>query len=334
MGPKENIPVLVTGGGGFVGSAIIKRLLKEGFVVSSLSRRDYPDLREMGVKCWKGDLSDSEIVCRAVEKQKIVIHTAAKATLWGLREEFLSSNVTGTQNILSACRANGVDKLIYTSSASVVISGKNIENGNETLPYTENKKSLYAHTKAQAERMVLEANNHSLKTVALRPHIVLGPGDKQILPKLINKAREGKLRIIGTGSNKIDIVYIENLVEAHLQAIKMIDKNPACHGRAFFITNGDPVNLWDFVNQLLVNMGENKIEKRIPANMAACLADLLYPYYLLAAGKEPLLTPILVKELSKSHWFDITAAQQELNYQPRFNSKETLEILSLAYRNE
>ncbi len=241
--PSNSIRVLVTGGGGFVGSALVRRLVQEKHAVSSFSRQEYPWMQALGVQQFQGDLADFEALQKAVNQQDVILHTAAKAGFWGSDQSYFNTNVLGTENLIKASQEAGVNKLIYTSSASVVFGGSGIENGSVDLPYPDHPLNAYTKTKALAEKLVLDANAANLKTLSLRPHIVLGPGDQHILPRLLERAKSGQLRQIGSGKNQVDIVYIDNLVDAHLLAIDAIDNNPQCLGKSYFITNGEPVVL-------------------------------------------------------------------------------------------
>jgi len=329
MGTNENsIKVLVTGGGGFLGLALVRKLVASGFDVSSFSRQNYPELQALGVRVFRGDLANPKAVQAAIKDQEIVFHTAAKAGFWGSYKDYYQSNVYGTQNVLDACKQYKVKNLIYTSSASVVFAGQSIENGNTNVPYPRNQLSHYTKTKAIAEQIILEANSKQLRTICLRPHIVWGPGDHHIIPRLLKRAKAGRLRIIGKGNNRIDTIFIDNLVDAHIKACDCLESNPKCRGKTYFVSNDDPVIAWEFINQILEKAGIAKIHKMIPKGLALIMASLLSAYHkTFIPGKEPLLTPFLIKELSQSHWFDISDAKRDLGYSPQVSNEEGLERL-------
>lgn len=311
---------LVTGGGGFIGAALLKQLLKKGYETASFSRGNYPELTQLGIEMVRGDLTNPEAVTRACAARDIVFHVAAKAGVWGAYQEYYRTNVQGTQNVVNACLARGVKYLIFTSSASVVFDGKNIEGANETLPYPARPMSPYTATKALAEQYVLNANSPALKTLSLRPHLVWGPGDNHIIPGVIERARSGKLRRIGEGRNLIDTIYIDNCVSAHLCAADAIQQNPEAAGKSFFITNGEPLPVWDFINDILKSASIAPVENSVSfktALMAATILELFYKTF--AIKKEPRLTRFLVHELCTSHWFDISAASTQLGYVPKIS---------------
>jgi nucleoside-diphosphate-sugar epimerase len=308
---------LVTGGGGFIGSALVRELVSQGFSVTTFSRGYYPAPDNIGVVRKRGDLTDIEAVLDACDGMDIVFHVAAKAGMWGSYKDYYATNVLGTENIVSACREKKIKWLIYTSSASVVFYGSDIEGSDESLPYPDRPLSHYTATKALAEKYVLNADSDTLKTISLRPHIVLGPGDNHLVPEIIAQASVGKLRRIGNGKNRTDISSIENVIAAHLCAAQAIIKNPEASGKAYFISDGEPVILWDQINIILKDAGLKPVTKSMPEKTAyifAALSEFLYKIFRIK--KEPRLTRFLVRELSRSHWFDISAARKMLNYEP------------------
>lgn len=317
------LTVLVTGGGGFLGRAIIDQLLLQGCRVRSFSRGDYPELRKLGVSLLRGDLADEAAVAAACDGCDIVFHNAAKAGIWGDYEGYYRPNVVGTESVLAACRKKGVRRLVFTSSASVVFSGGNIAGGNESLPYPERPRSPYTATKAIAERMILAADSSEIKTLSLRPHLIWGPRDNHIIPRIIAQGRSGKLRRVGEGKNMVDTTYIDNCAAAHLCAAVALNENPAASGRAYFISNGEPINLWDLVNRILRIAGVPPVKGAISSGTAHVLGGVLESVYKgLKLLGEPRMTRFVAEELSTSHWFDITAAKAELGYVPAISMEE------------
>jgi nucleoside-diphosphate-sugar epimerase len=308
---------LVTGGGGFIGSAIVRELIKKGYNVTSFSRGDYPELTETGVIVKRGDICDRKAVLDACEGIDIVFHVAAKAGVWGSYKDYYNINVSGTENIIDACREKKIKWLIYTSSASVVFDRTDIKGSDESLPYPRRPLSNYTATKALAEQSVLKADSSKLKTIVLRPHLVFGHGDNHLVPGIIAQARAGKLRQIGEGKNIVDISHIDNVIAAHLCAAIAIQNDPEVSGKVFFVTDGEPVNLWDYINMILQNAGIDPLKKSVTEKTALVISFLSeLTYHILGIKKEPRLTRFLVHELSRSHWFDITAACKLLGYNP------------------
>ena len=320
---------LVTGGGGFLGGAIVGRLLESGVGVRSFSRGSYPALAIAGVDVRRGDLADYPAVWEACDGCDTVFHVAAKAGIWGRGDDFYRANVTGTRNVLEACRARGVARLVYTSSPSVVFRGRNMEGVDESVPYALHYEAAYPRTKALAERMVLRANGRALSTVSLRPHNIWGPGDPHIVPRIVGRARAGQLFQVGRGRNVVDTVYVDNAAEAHLQAAARLAPGSTVAGRSYFLSQGDPRPLWDFINGILAAASLPPVDKRIPASLAYCLGavfELAHSAFLPLS--EPRMTRFLAKELATSHWFDIGAAKRDFGYNPRVSTEEGLERLA------
>ncbi len=317
--------VLITGGGGFIGLDLVKALLKREVQVKSLSRNPQPILEELGVQHLVADLRNREAVFEACEGVDAVFHIAAKVGLWGSYRDFYTINVEGTQNIVNACRIQGVKYLIYTSSASVVFDGQSIEGGQETLPYPKRPLSHYTATKAMAEQCIIEANSATLKTLSLRPHIVWGPGDTQIIPEIISRAAKGVLRQIGPNVHRIDTTFVKNYTIAQLAALKQLRRAKINGGEAYFISDGKPILVWDFVNAILQAYNIAPLEKKISKRTAMFSARLLEAVHkFLPARHEPRLTVFTVHELCSSHWFNISKARQELLYQPQIGFKQGL----------
>ena len=320
--------VLVTGGGGFLGRYIVKRLLDRAYEVSLLGRTGHGDLEAAGVCCIGGDITDYETVEKAIEGVDVVFHVAAKAGIWGNWEDFYQVNVVGTQNVIKACLDNGVSRLIYTSTPSVVFNGTSFEGADESLPYGKNWLCHYAHTKSLAEQEVLKANDdETLKTVALRPHLIWGQGDPHIVPRILDRAGKGRLRIIGDGTNLVDITHVENAAEAHLNALDALNEGRAS-GRAYFISQGEPVNLWNWINDLLKAMDMPQIRKRISFKMAYRMGSVLEGIWsIFPLSGEPPMTRFVATEMAKSHYFNIEAARRDLNYKPLLDTENGLDAL-------
>jgi nucleoside-diphosphate-sugar epimerase len=317
--------VLVTGGGGFLGGAIVRMLRERGDEVCSFSRGEYPHLHSLGVRQFRGDLDDREAVVRAAAGCELVFHVAAKAGIWGPYDDFHRANVVGTQNVIAACRKNGIDRLVYTSSPSVVFDGGDVEGGNETLPYPARHEAHYPATKALAERLVLEANSAELAVTALRPHLIWGPGDNHLVPRIVARGRAGKLRRIGTRPNLVDTVYVDNAARAHLQAADRLFPGSVVAGRSYFLSNGEPLPLWDMVNQILAAADLPPVTRSISPKLAVILGCLCEGAWGLFSLKgEPPMTRFVAHELATAHWFDISAARRDFGYNPEVSIHDGL----------
>jgi len=320
-------PILVTGGGGFLGRSIIRALLDRGYALRSLARGDYPQLREWGVDLRRGDVTDANAVLHAAEGCAAVFHVAARVDVWGPYSEFFATNVVGTRNVLAACQAQGVAKLIYTSTPSVVHGGDAVSGVDESAPYPDHFEAHYPATKAIAEREVLEANGPTLATVAIRPHLIWGPGDTSMLPRVLAKARAGRVRHIGA-PQQVDTVYIDNAVDAHLLAFDALAPGSAPAGKAYFITQGEPLPGPTFLDDLLGAAGLPPVKKTLSIGQARAVANLAEAIWqMFRLRGEPPITRFVVSQLSTAHWYDISAAKRDLGYAPRVSYAEGMQRL-------
>jgi nucleoside-diphosphate-sugar epimerase len=327
--------VLVTGGGGFLGTALVKLARQRGLAVRSLCRRSYPHLQELDVEQLQGDVSDPRAVARAVKGCATVFHAAAKAGIWGPEDEYYQINVQGTRNVIEASRALGAVRVIYTSSPSVVFNGRDMPGADESVPYSKRFDAAYPKTKAQAEQIVLESNGADLATIALRPHLIWGPGDNNLLPRIIARARRGQLRRIGRRDPLIDPIYIDNAAAAHCLAADRLELGSPVAGKAYFVTQGETIPLWDIINHFLKAAGLAPVRRMISRPLALAAAGLLEMSTLVAGRNgEPAMTRFLVRQLSTTHWFNIDAARRDLGYEPRVSIPEGLRRLERWLRCE
>jgi nucleoside-diphosphate-sugar epimerase len=325
--------ILVTGGGGFLGQALCRGLVERGHEVTSFNRGHYPQLDAIGVRQVAGDLADRDAVLAAFAGQAAVFHNAAKAGAWGSYDSYHRANVIGTQNVLDACRAHGIGQLVYTSTPSVTHRATHpVEGGTaDTVPYGEHFKAHYATTKTIAEKAVLAANDATLATIALRPRLIWGPGDAQLLPRLVQRARAGRLRLVGHGDNLIDTTYVDNAAQAHFDAFEHLALGVACAGRAYFISNGEPKPARDIVNALLAAAGAPPVTKTLPFPVAYAIgAACEAAWTVLPLKGEPPLTRFLAEQLSTTHWYDMAPATRDFGYVPRVSIAEGLARLAAA----
>lgn len=321
---------LVTGGGGFLGGAIVRLLLSKGAQVRSLSRGEYPELKALGVECARGSVADPGAAAAACAGCDTVFHAAAKVGMWGRYEDFYRDNVSGTENLLAAARAAGVKKFVFTSTPSVVYpgGGGDVEGWNESAPYPAASDSHYAATKALAEKAVLAGNSPSFSTAALRPHLVWGPGRDHMIATIIARGRAGRLRRIGSFNKLIDTTYIDDAANAHWLAAERLAPGAPCAGKAYFISQGDPRPNWDVVNMILAAAGLPPVTGSVPYPAARAAAAALEAAWRLArAESEPPLTRFVLQQLTTAHWFDISAARRDLGYAPSVNIEEGMRRL-------
>jgi len=326
--------ILVTGGGGFLGQALCRGLMERGHEVVSFNRGRYDALDALGVAQVQGDLASRDAVIAAAQGCEAVFHNAAKAGAWGSYRSYHLANVVGTDNVLAACRAHRIGKLVYTSTPSVTHRATHpVEGGTaDTVPYGEGFKAPYATTKKLAELAVLAANDATLATVALRPRLIWGVGDNQLLPRLVQRANAGRLAFVGDGSNRVDSTYIDNAAQAHFDAFEQLAAGAACAGRAYFISNGEPRTMRDTINGLLGAVGAPLVDKTIPFGVAYAAGVLCEGlWHALPLQGEPPMTRFLAEQLATTHWYDMAPARRDFGYVPQVTFDEGLVRLHAAY---
>jgi len=327
--------ILVTGGAGFLGQALCRGLLERGHRVRSFQRHHSAELDAMGVEQVLGDLADADAVREAALGCVAIFHNAAKAGAWGSYDSYHRPNVIGTDNVIAACRAHGIRKLVYTSTPSVTHRKTNpVEGGTaETVPYGEHFKAPYGTTKTIAEKAVLAANGPELATVALRPRLIWGPGDNQLLPRLVERAKAGRLRLIDGGRNKIDTTYIDNAAQAHFDAFDVLEPGAACAGKAYFISNAEPRESREIVNALLAAVGAPTATKTLPFWAAYSIGAVCEAAWrVLPLKGEPPLTRFLAEQLSTTHWYSMAPATRDFGYVPKVTLEQGLERLAADWK--
>ena len=313
---------LVTGANGFLGSYLVRHLLQHNYEVTAMTRRRDEGLANLDVEMAHGDVRDFDSVLSACTGQDIVFHTAGISGIWGPWKKYYTTNTVGTRNVVDACIQSSVRRLIYTSSPSVTFNGQHQTNIDESAPYPKRWLCHYPHSKALAEQNVLNANDDfDLLTCALRPHLIWGPGDRHLIPRLIDRAKKKQLRRVGDGANLIDTIYVENAAEAHLQAAEaLVEDSPLC-GRAYFISQDDPVNCWEWINEILQMAGVQRVRQSISFRWAYRLGYALESVHeMMNKDSEPRMTRFLAAQLAKNHYFDISRAKRDFGYSPRIGN--------------
>jgi nucleoside-diphosphate-sugar epimerase len=320
--------ILVTGGGGFLGTALIK-LLKQNadYEIYSLSRKNYLLLKNEGITQIQHDLSaEGDLQVILPSEIDVVFHTAALAGIWGKKEHFFNINTEGTIKIVDWAKQSGVKQFIYTSTPSVVFGKDDLINVDEATPYPDKHLCHYAASKGLAEKYVLQ--NHSLKmmTCAIRPHLIWGPGDPHLFPRIVEKARQGKLKRVGEGLNLVDIVYVDNAAWAHVLAMEAGLK---AGGKAYFIGQEKPVNLWDFINTVLTIHSLPKVEESISLKTAYRIGFLFEKIFELIGihQPDPPMTRFVALNLATSHYFNQENAFKDLGYKPLISIETGLKLI-------
>jgi len=330
------VKVVVTGGGGFLGSALATRLLARGDEVLIVGRGSYPAMAARGARVVSWDLAVARPgLERIFEGADLVFHTAARAGVWGKRADYLAINVLGTERVLAACLGVGVPKLVFTGSPSCTFDGKDAENATEAdCPYPSHFEAFYPESKAMAERIVLSANSPALATTSLRPHLIYGPEDPHLLPRLIARARAGRLLIVGDGKNRVGLTYVENAASAHLSAGDVLAPGSPNAGKAYFVTDAEPVVLWDWISRLLVAVGERPPTRRIPLGLARGVGAVLEALWTLFGREdEPPATRFVASQLATSHYYDLRAARTDFGYAPPVDAETAFEATVAMFRN-
>jgi len=325
--------VLVTGASGFVGGAVCRALCEKGYSVRGTGRRERPAGLADDVEYLAGDLCDTAFVQKLCEGVQVVVHAAAKAGVWGPEEDYLRANVEATEILLQSARESGVVAFVLTSTPSVVFDGKPIQGGDERMPYGESFPCAYPATKAVAERMVLAANKDDFRTLALRPHLIWGPGDNHLFPRVFDRADAGKLRMVGEGTNRVDLTYIDNVAAGHVAAVESLLAGKG-GGAAYFLTQDEPVELWPWVNRVLAGTGRQEIRRKVPlkaAYFAGVVCELLWK--ITQRSSEPPMTRFVAQEMAKDHWFSSRAAREVLGYRPLVTMEDGLKTYLEALRN-
>lgn len=315
---------LVTGGGGFVGLYIVEQLLADGHDVRVFCRGKYAALDALKVETVQGDIRDASAVESACQGVEAVFHTAAVPGIWGAWKTFYSINTVGTRHVIAGCARHRVARLIYTSSPSVVFDGNDHHDADESLPYPNRWLCHYPHSKALAEQEVLAANGlNGMRTIALRPHLIWGPRDNHLFPRLIARAKAGRLRRVGDGNNLVSVAYVENVAAAHLQAESALRESSVAAGKPYFVNDEVPVNLWDWVNRLLSLISLGPVRRSISRQAAyriGAACELIYGC--LRLPQEPPMTRFVASQLAGTHYYSIAAAKRDFGYCPIMDVEE------------
>jgi len=320
---------VVTGGSGFVGRHLVEALAARGDEVLSVDLGEPAEGERgpAGVTYVSGDIRDAGAMTAACAGAEVVFHNASLVhTKRNRVEDVWSVNLGGTEAVLAACRASRVPKLVYVSSASAVYEGRDIEDGDESLPYSSISQAPYADSKIAAEKEVLSANGADLATCAIRPHVVFGPGDTRFLPAILARARAGKLEFgVGRGDKLSDFTYISNLVDALLLAEAALGPGGKAGGQAYFITNGEPYPFFRFVGDVLAALDLPPIRGSVPYALAYSVAAVAEFWDTLKGGTlhaEDGLTRFAVRYMCTHHYFSIEKARRDLGYAPAVSLAE------------
>jgi nucleoside-diphosphate-sugar epimerase len=312
----------VTGGSGFIGGVLIKRLRREGWDVRALARSDQAAerVRTLVAEPVRGDLGDRDSLRAGAEGCELAFHAAAKVEDWGDPADFERLNVKGTQNVIDACREAGVRRLVHVGTEAALMVGQPLVNVDEEAPLRPDSPALYSSSKAKAEQLVRAADGHDLETVVVRPRFVWGRGDSTLLPQLIEMVRSGRFRWVGGGRQLTATTHVDNTVEG-----LWLGATRAPAGSVYFVTDGEPVEFREFLTAMLGTQGVTIPDKSVPpgvARVAAATAERLWR--LLKRSSPPPLTRFAVWVSSQECTIDISRAERELGYRPVISREEGL----------
>ncbi|TYK64874.1 2-alkyl-3-oxoalkanoate reductase [Colwellia echini] len=331
--------VFVTGAGGFLGKALCKLLRQANIKVTGFARGVYSELSDIGVNMVQGDITDFAQLKKAMASCDLVFHVAAKAGVWGSKEDYYLPNVQGAKNVIQACTELSIERLVYTSTPSVTFAGVDEAGIDESEPYANKFLNYYGESKAIAEQLILNAGQidktdveYKLKTVALRPHLIWGPNDPHLVPRVLARASAGKLKLVGKEDKLVDTIFVDNAAYAHiLAAIELTKVNAKCNGKAYFISNDEPITMAEMLNNILQCANLPPVTKRVPSSVAYSAGSLLECVYkLLNKKQEPIMTRFVARQLSTSHYFDISAAKHDLGYSPLISINDGMKLLKAS----
>jgi nucleoside-diphosphate-sugar epimerase len=325
--------VLLTGATGFLGRALAKRLAESGYAVVALVRARDAALEMLGVECVIGDVVSLESVVAAAAGCDAALHCAARVATPGRLEDDYEINVAGTDHVLAACEVNGVARLVFTSCAGIAVGDRATGLIDETRPLPARAATPYLATKALAEHHVLAANGSELATVALRPHLLWGPGEPHLLPEIVAQAKAGKLRLFGNPGASIDSCYVDNAVDAHIAALERLAPGSDIAGKAYFVAQGEPTSIDGFFNALLHAAGF-PAETRRASTARARASSLVAPLRHAATGRRSLVRADTLALFGRNAVFDIAAARRDLGYAPRVGTAEGLARVSAHLARE
>jgi nucleoside-diphosphate-sugar epimerase len=330
------LKALVTGGGGFLGRSIVSQLLARGDSVTVLARSRYPEVEALGATGVQWDLTQLEGLAEIVSGHDVVLHVASMVGPWGKRQDFLDVNVGGTKNLIAACRQAGVTRLVYTSSPSATFGPRPAEGATETeCPYPAEFGGPYPESKALAEQEVLAANGPELATTALRPHLIYGPGEPHMLPRILARQTQGRLKRIGDGQNTVSLTFRDNAAAAHLQAADALTPGSSNAGKAYFINDPEPVLLWEWIDRFLTGVGAGPVKGQVGLKLAMRVGSLMeWIWRIFSLKGEPLMTRFGAFGLGTSHWYRCTAAEQDFGFRCLVSGEQGLQATIAGFLSD
>ena len=314
--------VLVTGTGSLLLGGIASELVRRGDDVVCLQRRPSAFIGHQNAQEVRADSCDAEAVVAAAHGCDAIIHGAARVGVVGSQKDFYDTNVLGTINILQATEQHNISRLVFVSTPSVAHTGDSIIGAPAGEAKIGRSRSYYAESKAIAERTVLNARNEHLAVVAVRPHLVWGPGDTQLVGRIVDRAASGRLAVIGTGNALVDSTYIDNAISAHIAALDALHIGSACDGKAYVVSNGEPRTVNELMRSMCESAGVPFEPRHVSLAMGIRLGSLIERLWPLMRSSEPPLTRFVAEQLGTAHWFDQRAVQEDLGWTPHVSLDE------------
>jgi len=322
------VKVLVTGTGSLLLGGIASELVRRGDDVVCLQRRSSAFVGHQNAHQVLADICDADAVAQAAQGCDAIIHGAARVGIVGSQKEFFDTNVTGTKNILQAAEQHSISRLVFVSTPSVAHTGDSLIGAPAGEAEIGRSRSYYAESKAIAERTVLNARNEHLAVVAIRPHLVWGPGDTQLVGRIVERAASGHLAVIGTGNALVDSTYIDNAISAHIAALDALHIGSACDGKAYVISNGEPRTVNELMRSMCDAAGIPFEPRHVSLAMGIRLGSVIERLWPLMKSSEPPLTRFVAEQLGTAHWFDQRAVQQDLGWTPQVSLDEGFQRLT------
>ncbi|MCP4914774.1 MAG: NAD-dependent epimerase/dehydratase family protein [Oligoflexia bacterium] len=323
--------ILITGAGGFLGTEVTKQLNQKfsEYEIHSVSRSKYDHLNNYVHTQHSCNLGDHKKVEELLTQENFdaIFHIAGKVAMWGDWNDFYNTNVLATKNLANLANKLNVKYFVYTSSPSVVFGEESIEGSDESIAYPQVHRGMYGKSKRLSEEWLL-SKKWNFQTVALRPHLILGKGDKNLIPRIVDKNKKKMLKIIGDGQNQVDIIDVRNAADAHIKALEAMMANAQLTNEAFFLGQG-PIKIWEFINQVLENKGQERISKNISFSLAYKIGTIFEFIFKLLGIKdrEPPMTRFVALQLAKSHYFSHEKAKRLLNWSPKYSVQDLLKEL-------
>jgi len=328
------VKVLVTGTGSLLLGGIASELVRRGDDVVCLQRRPSAFIGHQNAHEVLADICDAEAVAAAAHGCDAIIHGAARVGIVGSQKEFYETNVIGTSNILQAAELHNISRLVFVSTPSVAHTGDSLIGAPAGEAEIGRSRSYYAESKAIAERTVLNARNEHLAVVAVRPHLVWGPGDTQLVGRIVDRAASGRLAVIGTGDALVDSTYIDNAISAHVAALDALHIGSACDGKAYVVSNGEPRTVNELMRSMCESAGIPFEPRHVSLALGIRLGSLIERLWPLMRSSEPPLTRFVAEQLGTAHWFDQRAVQQDLGWTPQVSLDEGFQRLTQWFASQ